>query len=282
MIHLFEESAQATLLPFPKQWRLNIPPIDLRRSPEVTRSFRVRTRRVFSGGKRTARKSGDTRYINLLIFSFPSLIFFNQNTLAQCRNYQKMSLHWSFLSVFLTLAILQVSTVRSTPIDGNLHYLIKTILTESNPNEQVASLNQLREYLNRMCVLGYFGATRAHACQRIVELVHEINPNDDENNLSQIHDQSNNEAHGIQKRFFCNGFIGCKKAGRWLSTDEKRNEHFILRKKTEQRWLAAIWKISFRTKSKIKRNSNAVCSLDFHFFRQLTARESHTSKHRWD
>jgi hypothetical protein len=132
-----------------------------------------------------------------------------------------MSLHWSLLTVFLTIFIFQVSHLYSTPISNEnldlqhtqhtLHYLIQNILTESNNNEQIVLLNQLREYLNRMCIVGYFGSSRANACQRIADIVHQINRNDDENNVTQTHD---NEQHGIQKRFFCNGFIGCKSAGR--------------------------------------------------------------------
>jgi len=135
-----------------------------------------------------------------------------------------MSLHWSFLSIFLTIFIFQVSYIYSTPLINDnldiqhtqhtLHYLIKNIFSESNPNEQMILLNQLREYLNRMCIIGYFGSSHAHACQRIVDIVHQINSNDDENNVTHIHDDVNNEQHGIQKRFFCNGFIGCKSAGR--------------------------------------------------------------------
>jgi hypothetical protein len=129
-----------------------------------------------------------------------------------------MSYHWSFLSVFLTIIIFQVSYLYSTPlINENLdiqhtqqkfHYLIQNILNESNLNEQIILLNQLREYLNRMCIVGYFGSSHANACQRIVDIV---NRNDDENNITNSHD---NDQHEIQKRFFCNGFIGCKSAGR--------------------------------------------------------------------
>ena len=128
-----------------------------------------------------------------------------------------MSFHWSLLTVFLTIIIFQVSHIYSTPISKEnfdlqhtqhtLNYLIQNVLTESNYNEQILLLNQLREYLNRMCIVGYFGSSHANACQRIVDIVHQ----DDENNVTQTHD---NEQHGIQKRFFCNGFIGCKSAGR--------------------------------------------------------------------
>jgi hypothetical protein len=140
-----------------------------------------------------------------------------------------MSQYWSLISVFLAIFLFQISYLHSTPITSNhiidenidiqhpqntLHYLIKNILTESNINEQIISLNQLREYLNRMCVVGYLGSSHAHACQRIVDIVHQFNKNDEENNVTPNHDDINNEQHGIQKRFFCNGFIGCKNAGR--------------------------------------------------------------------
>jgi ABC-type bacteriocin/lantibiotic exporter with double-glycine peptidase domain len=135
-----------------------------------------------------------------------------------------MSQHWSLLSIFITIFLLQISSIYSTPLNSDLpsriidentdnqhavFYLIKNILTETNSDEQIMLLNQLREYLNRMCIVGYFGSTHAHACQRVVDIVHQY----DENNLKALHDDTNNEQHGIQKRFFCNGFIGCK-AGR--------------------------------------------------------------------
>jgi len=136
-----------------------------------------------------------------------------------------MSHSLSLLSIFLTLFFLQISYLHSTPINSEnpdiqhtqntLHYLIKNILTESNFNEQMILINQLREYLNRMCIVGYFGSSRAHACQRIADIAHQYNnKNDDENNVTGIHDDINNEQHGLKKRFFCNGFIGCKSACR--------------------------------------------------------------------
>jgi nucleotidyltransferase/DNA polymerase involved in DNA repair len=142
-----------------------------------------------------------------------------------------MSHYWVLLSIFLTVFFLKISSIHSTPINNNnnnnnidenldiqrtqntLNYLIKNILTESNLNEQITLFNQLREYLNRMCIIGYFGSSHARSCQHIVDIVHQFNKNDDENNVTPIHDD-NNEQHGLQKRFFCNGFIGCKNAGR--------------------------------------------------------------------
>jgi hypothetical protein len=139
-----------------------------------------------------------------------------------------MSHHWSFLSVCLTLFLLQISSLHSTPInsdttspiihenDNNQHtptallYLINNFLDESNPYEQAVLLNQIREYLNRMCTVGYFGSSRAHACKHIADIVHQF----DENKIPFSNDESNNEHHGLQKRFFCNGFIGCKSSGR--------------------------------------------------------------------
>ena len=63
-----------------------------------------------------------------------------------------------------------------------------------------------------MCVFGSFGPSRAHACQGIANIIHQLDRND-ENNLLLMDDRANNEDHGIQKRFFCNGFIGCKSVG---------------------------------------------------------------------
>ena len=120
-----------------------------------------------------------------------------------------MSFHWSLVSLCLILAIFQISTLHSTPLVNSqptLHYLIKNLMTESNIDEQSNLLNQLREYLNRMCVMGYLGSSHAHECQRIVDLLHQNKYNND--------DDDNGDNHGIQKRFFCNGFIGCKNAGR--------------------------------------------------------------------
>ncbi len=139
-----------------------------------------------------------------------------------------MSYHWSLISIIISIIFFQFLFIHSTPIisetanqiieenDDDYQrtfnvfiYFIKNILDESNPDERAILLNQLREYLNGMCVIGSFGSTRAHACQRIVDIVHQINSNDEG---TYLHDD--NEPHGIQKRFFCNGFIGCKNAGR--------------------------------------------------------------------
>lgn len=85
--------------------------------------------------------------------------------------------------------------------------LIKTILEESTPHEQVDLLNQLREYLNRMCIIGHLGSTHANDCQQVLDIIHQSYLNTHSN--EEFTDTSN-ETHGIQKRFFCNGFIGCK------------------------------------------------------------------------
>ena len=77
---------------------------------------------------------------------------------------------------------------------------MKIFLNANDADEQLLILNQLREYLNRMCIHGYFGLANGRACQAIVE------------NLSQT---TNHAEHDRHKRFFCNGFIGCKSvAGR--------------------------------------------------------------------
>ena len=116
----------------------------------------------------------------------------------------------SLLICFSIVALLHLSSVQSTynndvedqneqPMHTVLD-LMKTFLSIDDTYEQLVTLNQLREYLNRMCIHGYFGLANGRACQAIAE------------NLGQATDHPENERH---KRFFCNGFIGCKSvAGR--------------------------------------------------------------------
>lgn len=85
-----------------------------------------------------------------------------------------------------------------------LFYLLKSILDEPNVYDQALLLNQLREYLNGICLAGHLGLSNARACQAIVEILHQ------QSNESRLA----NVDTGRQKRFFCNGFIGCKSAGR--------------------------------------------------------------------
>ena len=85
-----------------------------------------------------------------------------------------------------------------------LLHLVRNILAEPNFYERVLLLNQLREHLNRLCLTGLFGSTHAQACQRVIDILHQPS------NTDTSSDTSSNEQHGIQKRFFCNGFIGCK------------------------------------------------------------------------
>jgi hypothetical protein len=135
-----------------------------------------------------------------------------------------MSHYWSLITIFISIILFQISSIHSTPIvsettnhiiDDNddddyqrahnmFIYSMKNILDESNPYERTLLLNQLRENLNRMCVAGFFGRSQADTCQRIVNIVHHNNINNDDNS------DTSNEPHGIQKRFFCNGFTGCK------------------------------------------------------------------------
>ncbi len=134
-----------------------------------------------------------------------------------------MFYQWSFI----LLMFLQFVFIHSTPIiseasnsimDENdddyqrthnvFMYFIKNILDVSNPNERVILLNQLREYLNRMCIMGYFGPSHADACQHVVDIIHQSYTNNHQYNDE--NSDTSNEPHGIQKRFFCNGFIGCK------------------------------------------------------------------------
>jgi hypothetical protein len=137
-----------------------------------------------------------------------------------------MSYQWSFLSIIF----LQFLLIHSTPIlsktsnsimdesdddyqrthDVFMHF-IKNIFNDVNSYERVILLNQLREYLNRMCIMGYFGSSHAEACQHVVDIIHQSYKNNHHQNDDEISDTSN-EPHGIQKRFFCNGFIGCKSA----------------------------------------------------------------------
>ena len=193
------------------------------------------TNRSRSKEKRT---SGNAWYIYIIShFSCFSLTHFDKY-----RRATTMVSHWSFVTVFLMFVIFEISSLSSTSIHNQLvntnvdfsrtpktlHSLIENIIMETNVNEQKLILNQLREYLNRMCVVGYFGSTHAEACQRIVELLQQKTVN------------SNEEPHGIQKRFFCNGFIGCKNAGRWQSTEDKRHEYSsVHRKKTH--WKMCIF-----------------------------------------
>jgi len=136
-----------------------------------------------------------------------------------------MSYHWSLISIIISIIFFQFLSIHSTPIlsESTNHisdenddeyqrahdiflYFIKNILDESNPYERAILLNQLREYLNRMCILGYFGPSHADACQNVVNIIHQTYINDGENS------DTSNEPHEIQKRFFCNGFLGCKSA----------------------------------------------------------------------
>jgi hypothetical protein len=139
-----------------------------------------------------------------------------------------MSHHWSLILTLIYIVLSQISSVRSTPItsettshiiDENdeyqrahnaFMYSIKNILDEPNQDERTVLLNQLREYLNRMCITGYFGPSRADACQRVSDFIHQSYINNHINNDE--NSDTSSEQHGIQKRFFCNGFIGCKSA----------------------------------------------------------------------
>ena len=125
----------------------------------------------------------------------------------------------SLLTIFAPLILCHLSSVHSSDSAASglldeigdvprpsptLFFLLKGILDESNVSEQVLLLNQLREYLNGMCLAGHLGLSNARACQAIVDLVQEQSG---ERQLA-------NADNGREKRFFCNGFIGCKSAGR--------------------------------------------------------------------
>jgi hypothetical protein len=136
-----------------------------------------------------------------------------------------MSYQWSYL----TIIFLQFLLIHSTPILSETKnsiidepdedyqrahnvfmYFMKNVLDDVSPNERAVLLNQLREYLNRMCIMGYFGPSHADACQHVVDIIHQTYINNRQND--EDNSDTSNEPHGIQKRFFCNGFIGCKSA----------------------------------------------------------------------
>jgi hypothetical protein len=89
--------------------------------------------------------------------------------------------------------------------------MIQTILNEPNPYEQIVLLNRFREQLNRLCTAGIFGASQAHACQHIVDVLRQSSTTK-HNTHEESSETTSNEQHDMQKRFFCNGFIGCKNA----------------------------------------------------------------------
>lgn len=121
-------------------------------------------------------------------------------------------------SLFLTAVVLQLSSVRGAShrllhdtddhqrAQTTLLYMLKNLLDAPSSSEQTSLLNELREYLNRMCTAGYLGSSHAHACQHLLDIVQHYEET--------MTDESTSEQHGLQKRFFCNGFIGCKNAGR--------------------------------------------------------------------
>ena len=119
-----------------------------------------------------------------------------------------MSHYRLLLSIVISIFLVQIPSTQSTPTqlltglddyprsrDTFLDY-VSDILDEIDPYARTIRLNQLREHLNHLCITGIFGSSRARACQRLVEPV-----------------DASSEPHGIQKRLFCNGFIGCKNAG---------------------------------------------------------------------
>ena len=139
-----------------------------------------------------------------------------------------MSSQCSWISIILAMVFVHIISISSTPIlsESNHHHhltdenahdnqhsshaflsFIKSLLDETNPHEQVKLMNQLREYLNEICSMGYLGATHGQACQHVLEVLHQNSLNHHSNEETS---DTSNEPHGIQKRFFCNGFIGCK------------------------------------------------------------------------
>ncbi|CAF0756595.1 unnamed protein product [Didymodactylos carnosus] len=110
--------------------------------------------------------------------------------------------------------------------DANLSYqqkdtthLIKNIMQETNPILQNLLLNQLREELNHMCVEGHFGPMITESCKRILNHLNQQPPlirnkqqhnyqNKQQHNSDDVYSTDNTRQ--LKKRFFCNGFIGCK------------------------------------------------------------------------
>lgn len=143
-----------------------------------------------------------------------------------------MSSHWPLISLSIVLILFHTCCLHATPLrsapanpiiddsadefqrthNAFLH-AVKTIVTEPNSHERIRLLNQLRESLNRLCVNGYFGASQGEACRQVADIVHQSYASDAASNDDDDSSSENaNDAHGIQKRFFCNGFIGCKSA----------------------------------------------------------------------
>lgn len=139
-------------------------------------------------------------------------------------------LYCSFVSVCAALIVFHVSFLHSSPMHSNFNSHLyhddiprapelllssmRIILDESNSYEQLLMINQLREYLNRMCIAGYFGSSHAQACRHIVETIHPSSRSTNHEDSAPPTTDSTNDEHGLQKRFFCNGFIGCKSSGR--------------------------------------------------------------------
>ncbi|CAF1076228.1 unnamed protein product [Didymodactylos carnosus] len=113
-----------------------------------------------------------------------------------------------------------IDDVNSSNQQQNIGHIIKNIIQETDPIVQNLLLNQLREDLNRMCIQGHFGSTMAHACKHILShtVQQQLSPLMREYQHKQQHNDddidSTTQTKQLQKRFFCNGFIGCKHGGR--------------------------------------------------------------------
>ena len=134
-----------------------------------------------------------------------------------------MSLHWSLILVFLSIILFQISQIHSTPIifetsneftEENYNEIqrtysglidsIKDLLDEVYPDERIMIFEQVRDNILRKCVTGRFGTTDFDTCRRVVNNIHRNYLTADD------HSDTSDERHGIQKRFFCNGFTGCR------------------------------------------------------------------------
>ena len=206
--------------------------------PFVTRSFTIRKvkRKKTREKEKTSQKKTDglfvsfriqKTFLSLLLVLFSFVHPYNVVSIANV-----FSLVININIPFDLVLLLHISSINSTPIisktidhiseenDPEYHntysaliYLMRKILAQRNLYEQTMLLNQLREYLNRLCIMGLFGSPRAYACRRVMDVIRQTSMYshvDDDDDGDDENDETFNETRGIQKRFFCNGFTGCK------------------------------------------------------------------------
>lgn len=188
------------------------------------------------------KKDRSKRLVSSLLLSYSEFIsnrhflscFLFVSQLISIKPYYSTQMSHSrlLLSLVISIFLVGISSVHSTLLSSEMKsstlddqyaddvflHLIRNILAEPNFYERTLMLNQLREHLNRLCLQGLFGSSHAHACQRVIDVMHQSS------NADTSSDTSSNEQHGIQKRFFCNGFIGCKNSAGWLAVDKKQSQ----------------------------------------------------------